>query len=49
MHRPGHHRERDDVAGDADVAQRLEPVIGHEVAANGGRDRPKNLGNHELL
>ena len=48
LHRPGDHGERDDVARDADVAQRLEPVVGHEVAANGGRNRPDNLENHDI-
>ena len=41
FHHFGDHGEGDDVAGDADVAQRLEAVGGHQVAANGGRHGPE--------
>ena len=40
LHHSGDHRERDNVAGHSDVAQRLEAVVGHQVTADGGRYGP---------
>ena len=42
LHHSRDHREGDNVAGDADVAQRLEAIVGHQITANGGRHGSAN-------